>query len=312
MLLEEELAGLSPKKETLLTIGVFDGVHLGHKYLLRRLTQQAGEQNLISGAITFKQHPQKLLSPQTKLPFLTSLEQRIRLIKNEGIEAVISLPFTPEIAQTSAHKFVGLLKKHLRMHGLVLGPDFALGRNREGNIDAIRALGQSMNFNVAVVPQATINGEVISSTAIRNALARGDMKKVHGMFGHYFSLRGRVITGSGRGIKLGFPTANLGIDPQQALPADGIYVTRVYIDDGDQAHQSVTNIGKRPTFGESERTVEVYILNYHGDLYRQELKIDIIEQLRAEKKFLTTEELKRQIAKDIKRARAILNQLGRK
>lgn len=306
MSLEEELAGLSPKKETLLTIGVFDGVHRGHKYLLKQLTRQAGEQNLISGVVTFRKHPQKLLSPQTKLPFLTSLEQRIRLIKNEGVEAVITLSFTLEIAQTGAHKFISLLKKHLRMHGLVLGSDFALGRDREGNIDALQALGQSMNFNITVVPQATINGEVISSTAIRNALAQGDMKKVHDMFGRYFSLKGRVITGSGRGIKLGFPTTNLDIDPQQALPADGIYATWTYIDDGDQAHQSVTNIGKRPTFGETELTVEVYILDYHGDLYRHELKIDIIERLRAEKKFDTTEELKRQIEEDVKQSRAIL------
>ncbi len=304
MSLEEELAGPSPNKETLLTIGVFDGVHLGHKHLLKQLTLQAEKQNLISGVVTFKQHPRRLLSPQTKLPFLTSLAQKIMLIKNEGIKTVIPLSFTLELAQTSAHQVVSLLQKHLKMRGLVLGPDFALGQNREGDINTLRTLGQSMNFSVTVVPPATINGEVISSTAIRNALARGDMKKVHDMSGRYFRLHGRVITGSSRGIELGFPTANLDIDPQQALPADGVYATLAYID--NQVHQSVTNIGKRPTFGEGKRTVEVYILDYHGDLYRQELKIDIIERLRGEKKFSTAEELKRQIAKDVKRARAIL------
>jgi len=307
MSVEEELAWLSPKKETLLTIGVFDGVHLGHKYLLSQLTKQAREQNLISGVVTFRQHPQKLLSPQTNPPYLTSLAQRIKLIKDEGVEAIITLSFTLEIAQTSAHQFVSLLKKHLRMRGLVLGPDFALGQNREGNINTLCALGQSMNFGVTVVPPAKINGEVISSTAIRNALARGDMKRVHDMTGRYFSFDGYVITGSGRGAKLGFPTANLDIDPEQALPADGIYATRTYID--DQAHRSVTNIGKRPTFGGTEQTVEVYILDYHGDLYQRQLKIDIIERLRNEKKFNTTEELKRQIAEDIKQAKAILNRL---
>ncbi len=302
--LEEELAQLSPKKETLLSIGVFDGVHLGHKHLFKQLTLKAQEQNLMSVVVTFKQHPQEVLSPQTKLPFLTSLEQKIRLIKNEGVKAVIPLSFTRELAQISAHQFVSLLKKHLRIRGLIIGPDFALGRNREGNINILHTLGQSMNFSVTVVSPATINKEVISSTAIRNALARGDMKKVYDMLGRYFSLEGRVITGSSRGIELGFPTANLNIDPRQVLPADGVYATWAYID--DHAHQSVTNIGKRPTFGSSERTVEVHIIDYHGDLYRQELKIDIIARLRGEKKFSTAEELKKQITEDVKRGRALL------
>ena len=304
MSLEKELAQLSPKKETLLSIGVFDGVHLGHKHLFKQLTLKAEEQNLMSVVVTFKQHPQEVLSPQTKLPFLTSLEQKIRLIKNEGVKAVIPLSFTRELAQISAHQFVSLLKKHLRMRGLIIGPDFALGRNREGNINILHTLGQSMDFSVTVVSPATINGEVISSTDIRNALARDDMKKAHDMFGRYFSLHGRVITGSSRGVELGFPTANLNIDPQQALPADGVYATWTYID--NQAHQSVTNIGRRPTFGSGERTVEVHIIDYHGDLYRQELKIDIIARLRGEKKFSTAEELKRQITEDIKQGRAIL------
>ncbi|MAH39206.1 MAG: riboflavin biosynthesis protein RibF [Dehalococcoidales bacterium] len=304
MSLEEELAGLSPKKETLLSVGVFDGVHLGHKHLFKQLTRQAREQNLISGVITFKQHPQEVLSPQTKLRFLTSLEQRIRLIKNEGVKIVITLSFTLELAQMNARQFVSHLEKHLGMRGVIIGSDFTLGRNREGNIDTLRTLGQTMDFSVTVVPPATIHGEVVSSTAIRNALARGDMKKVNDMFGHYFNLEGHVITGSSRGVELGFPTANLNIDPQQALPADGVYATWSYND--NHAYQSVTNIGKRPTFGSGERTVEVHILDYQGNLYRQELKIDIIERLRGEKKFSTAEELKKQIVEDIKQSRIIL------
>ena len=304
MSLEEELAELSSKKETLLTIGVFDGVHLGHKHLFKRLTLQAEKQNLISSVITFNQHPQAVLSPQNKLSFLTGLEQKIRLIKNEGIKVVITLSFTPELAQTSAHQIVSLLQKHLRMRGLVLGPDSALGRNREGNINTLRTLGQNMNFSVIVVPQATINGEVVSSTIIRSALDKGDMKKVYNMSGRYFRLEGRVITGNSRGIELGFPTANLDIDPQQALPADGVYAALAYID--NKSHQSVVNIGKRPTFGDGRRIVEVYILDYHGDLYRYDLKIDIMERLRGEKRFTTVEELKKQITKDVKRARIIL------
>ncbi len=309
MQIEEELAELSPKKDMLLTIGVFDGVHLGHKYLISQLTEQAREQNLLSGVVTFRQHPQEILSPQTKLPFLTDLTRRANLLKNEGVEAIITLSFTRELAQLSARQFVSLLKKYLRMRGIVIGPDFALGRNREGSTKTLRALGQDMNFSVTVIPPIMINGEVVSSTGIRKALADGDMKRVVNLIGHPFSLEGRVTIGTGRGIGLGFPTANLDIDSEQALPAEGVYATWAYID--DKAYQSMTNIGKRPTFGGSERTIEVYVINYYSDLYGRELKIDIIERLRDEKKFDTADELKKQITEDVKQGRAILDSQGR-
>ena len=193
------------------------------------------------------------------------------------------------------------------MRGLVIGPDFALGRNREGNTNALCALGQDMNFSVTVIPPMMINGEVISSTAIRQALAEGDMRRVHNLAGHPFSLSGHVIPGAGRGIELGFPTANLDISREQALPPDGVYATWAYID--DKAYQSMTNIGKQPTFGGSVRTVEVYVLDYLGDLYGREVKIDIIERLCGEKQFDTAEELKKQINKDVKQGRAILDSL---
>ncbi len=309
MQVEEELAGLSPKKDMLLTIGVFDGVHLGHKYLLSQLTEQARQQDLLSGVVTFRQHPQEVLSPQAGLPFLTDLAERTSLLKNEGVEAIITLSFTSELAQLSARQFVSLLKRYLRMRGLVVGPDFTLGRNRAGNIDSLRTLGQDMNFTVTVIPPIMINGEVVSSTAIRNALANGDMKRVLNLAGRPFSLNGRVTSGAGRGLELGFPTANLDIVPEQALPTDGVYATWAYID--GRAYQSMTNVGKRPTFGGSQRAVEVYVLDYYSDLYGRELKIGIMARLRSEKQFATAEELKKQIAEDIKQGRAILNSRGR-
>ena len=305
MQVEEELAQLSPTKDMLLAIGVFDGVHLGHKHLLSQLKERARQEDWLSGVITFRQHPQAVLSPQTELRCLTDLTQRVRLLKNEGIDTVITLSFTPELAQLSTRQFVGLLKKYLRMRGLVIGPDFALGRNREGNVNILRTLGQGMDFGVTVVPPLVINSEVVSSTAIRNALAEGDMKRVDNLIGRSFSLSGRIIPGAGRGVDLGFPTANIGVDSEQALPADGVYATWAYID--DSAYQSMTNIGRRPTFDSGERTVEVYLLDYHGDLYGQELRIDIIARLRNEKGFDTADELRKQVAEDVKQGRAILN-----
>lgn len=309
MQIEGELAELSPEKDMLLTIGVFDGVHLGHKYLISQLKEYAQQQNLLSGVVTFRQHPRELLSPQTRLPYLTNLAEKVSLLKNEGVDAVITLSFTRELAKLSAVQFVGLLKKYLRMRGLIIGPDFALGRDREGNADTLRALGQDMNFSVTVIPPIMVNGEVVSSTAIRNALADGDVNRVINLIGRFFSLQGRVTAGAGRGLELGFPTTNLAIDFKQALPAEGVYATWAYID--GKAYQSMTNIGRRPTFGDNGRTVETYILNYQGNLYGRELKIDIVERLRGEKRFDTVEELRKQIAEDVKQGRNILNSQDR-
>jgi len=309
MSIEKELAKAQPDRDTLLTIGVFDGVHLGHKYLLSQLTKQAKEQNLLSGVVTFNQHPQELLSPQTKLPFLTDLAQRIDLIKGEGVEIIITLPFTTELAQLSAREFINLLKKHIRMRGLVLGHDFALGKGREGDVNSLSALGKAMDFTVTIILPIMVNGEVVSSTAVRNALTKGDMKRVLQLIGRPFSLNGCVTKGTGRGVELGFPTANLDIDPRQALPTDGVYATWSHID--GQIYQSMTNIGGQPTFGGSQRTIEVYILDYHNNLYGRKLKIDLVERLRGEKQFGTAEELKKQIAKDIKQGRTILTSQAR-
>lgn len=305
MSIEAELASLSPTKGMLLAIGVFDGVHIGHKHLLSELVRQARQRNLISGVITFGQHPKNVLKAGASRPFLTSLPQKIKLLKEQAVEVVITLSFTLELAQLGSSQFISLLRQHLKMQGLVLGPDFALGRNREGDIEALRTLSESLDFSLTVVPHAVLNGEIVSSTAIRNALAGGDIEKVHRMLGRYFSLEGKVITGSGRGAELGFPTANLDINPGQALPADGIYASRAHID--NRQRRAVTNIGKRPTFDETERTVETYILDYRGDLYRRQLKVDIIQKLRDEERFGTVAALKKQIEQDIKQARAILD-----
>jgi len=308
--MEEELAGLAPDKDMLLTIGVFDGVHLGHKYLISQLKELALKQELLSGVVTFRQHPQEVLFPQTKLPFLTNITQRVNLLKNEGVDAVIPLSFTPELARLSAQQFLKLLQKYLRMLGVVIGPDFALGRNREGNTETLRRLGKEMGLGVTVVPPLIIDGEVVSSTAIRKALAQGDMEQVQQLVGRPFRLQGRVVTGAGRGLKLGFPTANLEIEAEQALPPDGVYVSQARIN--NRSYPSVTNIGKRPTFNNGERLVEVYILDYGGELYERELEVNILERLRGERKFDNAEELRKQIVQDVKQGRALLKSRGGK
>lgn len=303
--IEEELAAIAPKKEMALTIGVFDGVHVGHKFLISTVKEQAIQHNLLSGVVTFSKHPQEVVSPETTLPILTDLDQRRKLLEEEGVDVVIVLSFTPEAAKLSARQFVTLLKKYLRLHSLVIGPDFALGRKREGNIEYLQSLGRELGFSVTIAPPIRINGDVVSSTAIRTALTRGDMAKVRRLLGRFFSLHGAVVKGEGRGASLGFPTANINIDPHQALPSDGIYATLAYID--NKTYQSVTNIGTRPTFNGGNRTVEVYIIGFEGNLYGQDLRIDIIERLRDEQRFSNIEYLKKQMARDVKDALAVLS-----
>jgi riboflavin kinase/FMN adenylyltransferase len=305
---EEELSGFSPAKDTLLTIGVFDGVHLGHQYLISELTKQAARRHLLPGLVTFRQHPEDLLSSGRKLPFLTDIDTRTKLLKEAGVDFIVPLSFTARLAGLDARVFIGLLQKYLKMRGLVIGSDFALGKAREGDTDTLKNLGREMGFSVTVVPPLTINGEVVSSTSIRKALAEGNMARVRELTGRYYSLYGRVVTGAGRGEGMGFPTANLNVSAGQAIPPDGVYASLAHIN--GKVYQSMTNIGRNPTFGEKERRVESYLIDYNGDLYGHELSVDFIARVRDEKKFASTEELKQQLARDVRRGKTILDSSG--
>ena len=305
MRLTEELASSIPPKETFLTIGVFDGVHMGHRYLLSNLKTRAQRENLLSLVITFNPHPQSVLHPHIQVPRLSSIEDRVKLLEQTGMDLVLVLSFTPEVAQLRAREFVSLMKEHLKMHGLMVGPDFTLGRGQEGDINLLRSLGQEMGFSVEVVSPFTIDGEIVSSTLIRQSLAQGDIMKVERLIGRRVHLIGEVVTGDKRGRKLGVPTANLDMPLQQALPGDGIYATIAYVDGRQFA--SATNIGTRPTFGNGKKTVETHLLNYEGDLYGKKIKVEFIKRLREEQFFASPEDLRTQIKKDIENATAILS-----
>lgn len=300
----DELTKTRPARDTVLTIGVFDGVHLGHQHLISRLKEKSRDAGLLSGLVTFNCHPKALLAPQTELPYLTSLEERIELIHGMGVDRVIVLSFTNELAQLTAREFVELLKEYLGMHGLVIGPDFALGRGREGNAELLRSLGQEFDFAVEVVPPIMIGEEVISSTAIRGGLAQGDVENITKMLGRRFRLSGIVVHGDGRGGSLlGFPTANLAIPGNHVLPADGVYVTLAHLK--DTVGLAVTSIGVRPAFDAGERTVETYILDFNGHLYGHKLIIEFVRRLRGEMRFETPDALKAQIESDVIVAKAL-------
>ena len=304
MEIEQELATITPRADTILTIGVFDGVHSGHRYLMHKLQQRAAERNLLSGVVTFNPHPQSVLRPHDQLPWLGSLEDRVRAFHELGVGVVAVLTFTPEVARLSARDFISLLQKHLRMQGIMVGPDFTLGRGGEGNTSLLRTLGDEMGFNVEVIAPYMIDGEVVSSTLIRRALIQGDMKRVERLMGRRFYLKGRVVTSDKRGRVLGFPTANVDVQPQQALPNDGVYATIVHID--TKHFPSATNIGTRPTFGEAKRMVEAHLLNYKGNLYGKEIRVEFVRKLRDERRFGSSEELKTQIERDVREIEALL------
>ncbi|MBF8264945.1 MAG: ribF [Dehalococcoidia bacterium] len=303
MSVEDELKGYTPDTKSWFSIGVFDGVHLGHRHLIKNLLEQSQKSGAISGVITFKQHPRQVISAGTPITYLTNLDERVRLLKELGVDVVIALTFTPELAQFSARDFIGLLQKRLRLHGLVVGPDFALGKGREGDVVTLQRLAGDMGFQLLVVPHLTQGNEAVSSTAVRKALSTGAMESVTRMLGRPYTLTGPVVSGKGQGRVLGFPTANIQVNHNATIPADGVYVTRAHI--SNKSYPSVTNIGQCPTFGGCERTVEVFLLDYSGDLYNQTLTIDVLERIRAEKRFDSPQELQKQINQDVEKARKI-------
>lgn len=302
-LARRELARIAPGRPTAVTIGVFDGVHRGHQHLIAGLRERAANESLATVAITFNPHPRAVLQPGLVVTYLTSLEERVDLLLGLGIDAVGVLPFTSELAQISAHDFAGLLRDELQMELLMVGPDFALGRGREGTVERMRALGEEMGYRVDVAPMLTEGDGKVGSTAVRQALQAGDILRVNALLGRPFSLRGPVVGGDRRGRDLGFPTANMAIGLDRALPAFGIYVTRVHVREG--SYESATNIGVRPTFHDDPTpTVETHIIDFEGDIYGEEITIELLARLRGEEKFASAEELVVQMRRDVEDARA--------
>lgn len=300
----EELSKYAPDTPTLLTLGIFDGVHLGHQSLIHRLKERARELGLRPGVVTFDPHPLEVLQPDVRLPLLMTVDERVRFLTESGVPLVVPLTFTREVSELAPQEFVQLLMSHLAMSGLVLGPDFGLGRNRTGTIQTLEALGAQLGFSVESVPPYMIDNQVVSSTAIRGALARGDVSTATRMLGRRYTLSGTVGTTSRRGASLGFPTANLATCPKRALPRDGVYATIAYV--SGERFPSVTNIGCRPTFGQSERVVETYILDFDRQLYGALLTIEFVATIREETTFRNQEDLVSQIRKDVATARTIL------
>ena len=308
-LARRELSRVAPGRPCGVTIGVFDGVHRGHQHLIGVLLERAQREGLATVALTFNPHPRTVLRPGTAVTYLTSLEERVELLQGQGLDSIGVLAFTSELAQLSAEDFLSLLVQELEMRLLVVGPDFALGRNRAGTIGVMREIGERLGFRVEVAPLLAEADEKVGSSAIRQALAAGDVERVGRLLGRPFSLRGPVVAGDRRGRTLGFPTANIAIGLDRALPAYGIYVTRAYVREG--AYGSCTSIGIRPTFDVEPRpVVETFILDFDEEIYGREMQIDLLHRQRGEERFASAEELIAQMEKDVRETREWFREIG--
>jgi riboflavin kinase/FMN adenylyltransferase len=280
-------------------------VHLGHQHLVRFLIERAQAKGLLAGAVTLYPDPVRVLRPQEPMQYLTSLEERLELLRDLGLDIVVPLTFTSELAELSPVAFVTMLREELNLQLLIMGPDNAFGRNREATATAVQALAAEMGFEVVVMPQPLATDKVtVSSTSIRAALAAGDLEAVAAQLGRPYSLRGPVVKGDQRGRTLGFPTANIGVTADRALPAYGVYATWAYL--GETRYPSATSIGIRPQFDGEHPSVETFIFDFDGDIYDRILRIELVARLRPELKFESVEALIEQMHADVALSREIL------
>lgn len=304
-----ELTTAKINSPTVLTIGTFDGVHRAHQALIKQLTQSARERQAQATVVAFHPRPKAVLAPQLNHnDYLTTPEERLALFAELGIDSLVLIPFTLELSYMSAHDFMKLLVERLQMIELWAGHDFALGKNREGNLEKLITLGQELNYTVREFTPILINGAIISSTKIRQLLLEGEVRQATDFLGRYPSFSSEIIQGARRGHSLGFPTANFAVPAERLLPANGVYATFVQLPGSKERLPGVTNVGIRPSFGESERTVETHIFDFDENLYGQRLTLEFVERLRPEKKFNGIDELAVQITHDANQARALLAQ----
>jgi riboflavin kinase/FMN adenylyltransferase len=303
-LLHEFPAGEAGGAGSVVTIGTFDGVHIGHQRLLRRVQSAAAREGRTAVAVTFDPHPRCVVDPSGCPPLLSSLGDRVELLGRSGADRVVVIPFTRELSAWSADRFAATLTDSLGMRRLIVGPGFALGHGREGTVALLGRLGAQRGFTVSTVTPSTRGGRPVSSGRIRESITTGHFGDAISMLGRPYVLEGVVERGEGRGAGLGVPTANLGIDAARCIPAAGVYAG--WLDFGEGWRGVATGIGTRPTFGGGSVTVEAHVLDFDGDLYGRRARLALTRRLRAEQSFASIGELTSAMARDIARTREIL------
>lgn len=305
----------APFRRPIVTIGNFDGVHLGHRAILDTVVGRAHDLDGEAVVYTFEPHPRKVLRPESAPGLLTTLEQKVELLEAAGVDAVVVEPFTAEFARTTAEEFIRVcLHERLTPVEVYVGYDFHFGRDREGSMRMLTEMGPRLGFAVTIIPEVTVDDGDVNSTRIRQRLADGEPAAAGRMLGRPFTIRGRVVRGDERGRTIGFPTAN--IDPEnEVLPGVGVYagVLRL-LDEGDPPAglrmPAVTNVGRRPTFeGSGAVVAESHVIDWSGDLYGRKVEVSFEVRLRGERKFESIEALRTQIAADVDEGRRRLEAL---
>jgi riboflavin kinase/FMN adenylyltransferase len=300
-----QLTAGAPGPDTALTIGVLDGVHRGHQALVGRMRDEARKRALSPGVVTLHPHPVTVLRPEIPPSYLTSLEDRMELLRAAGADWVIPLTFTSEVSEVTAEELAQAFVERLRMRLMVLGPDASFGRGApKDTVERMRAAGRESGFEVVQVEPLMHDHERYSSTAVRNALAAGDMERVSGLLGRNYSIAGPVVRGFERGRTIGFPTANISVAADRALPGLGVYATRAHV--AGRTFAGATNIGRRPTFDAGHVSIETHLLDFEGDVYGERMVLEIVHRIRAERAFSGPDELVAQIRRDVESVREAL------
>lgn len=306
MWIRNDLKKLELTRPSGVTIGAFDGVHLGHQALVRGMVTGAHSQRLLPLVITFDPLPGQVLQPDS-YRLLSTLEERSTLFQSLGVEGLIILPFNNALMQTSARDFVQELLDHAKLGCLWVGPDFKLGRGQEGKVDYLRRAGRRFGFGVHVFEGIVRwEGQPVRSSRIRRALSVGNIHEANGCLGYPFHLCGKIVHGHKRGRALGFPTANLAVQGTRLLPANGVYICRAHLRSG--TFDALTNIGTRPTFDNGTHTVEAHLLDFSEDIYGDPMRLDFLGRLRSERRFDSVDDLIRQMTQDEANARLRLRQ----
>jgi len=288
-----------------LAIGVFDGVHRGHQTVISTSAEHAKAANGTPVVVTFDPHPEKILRPETAPHLLTATPHKIALIRNLGVAHLLIITFDKQFAATEPEDFVRQLAQHSKpLREICVGHKWSFGKNRRGNLELLKKLGAQFNFNVVGIPPVTVNGEIVSSTTIRQAVEAGDLRKAAKMLGREYTILGTVVRGDDLGKRIGFPTANLSAHNEQ-FPPNGVYFAEAKLN--EVRNPGLVNLGYRPTVSSSktERVLEIYLLDFDRDIYGKDLEVRFISYLRAEKKFANVDALVHQIERDVQQAREL-------
>lgn len=306
----KDLAEIKRDQNSVVTLGTFDGLHLGHQQIVQTVIRKS---KLIGGGsylLTFDPHPRKVIPGRNDIKLLSTLDEKISVLEQLGLENLFVINFTSEFSKQTPEEFVEkYLVNGIGLKEIVIGYDHHFGKGRDGNFEILQELGNKYNFHVTLIPEFSINGETISSTKIRNALISGDVVKAAVMLGRNYSFKGKIVRGDGRGKKLGFPTANISIDYDDKLvPAKGIYAAECIVE--NKKHYGLLSLGSRPTFHKDGEVIpEFYIFDFDKDIYGQVMQVNLVERIRDEEKFNSVEELIVRMKIDEEIGRKILSKL---